>query len=139
MGWFKKSRPKEVRAALGILDEIECTFHPNIYFFEHAFAIVRKKIEEVILGDPEDFVQIIQGGRQPRQWIWSAIANVAGDHVESGEYHIYRGALNPLGPGKGLLALFDMAVDELVKLGCLTPEVGQQQKSAVRSNIADVG
>src|ERR1035437_3800962 len=86
---FKKSQPKEVRAALGILDEIECTFKEPATSLEPAFPLVRKKIEEAILAQPEEFARIIQNGREPCNFVWSAVSNFAGDLLESGKFHIY--------------------------------------------------
>lgn len=139
MWLFKKSHPKEVRAALGILDEIECTFKEPTTSLESAFPIVQKKIEELILAQPEEFASIIQKGREPRKWIWSAVSNVAGDLLESGKYHIGRGNLNPLDVGKGLLSLFDTASDQLVKLGDITTEKAEKQKAIMRRIISQEG
>ena len=67
------------------------------------------------------------------------IANTSGDMVESGQYHIYRGVLNPMGPGEDLLNIFDSAMDELVKLGDIDEKNAQVQKEALRKNIQGVG
>ena len=32
-------------------------------------------------------------GGTPREWVYIQIGNVAGDMLESGQYHIYRGVL----------------------------------------------
>jgi hypothetical protein len=67
------------------------------------------------------------------------IANTSGDMAESGQYHIYRGVLNPMGPGEDLLKIFDSAMDELVKLGDMDEKNAQEQKEAIRKNIQGVG
>ena len=125
MGWFNKlTARKEVRAALGVLDEIACIHVsnqgiaiPSAQFWHEteAFRIVRGMVEEVILANQDGFARNIQNGTSVRQWVWAVIANMSCDRVETGEYHIYRGVLNPLGPGEYLLRLFDTALEELVK------------------------
>ena len=148
--FFKKlTAPKEVRAALGVLDEIACTKVPgegigipmaSCWHDSEAFRIVRNQIEKMILAGPDEFARMIQVETSPREWVWTAIANVAGDHVESGEYHIgVRGALNPLGPGEYLRKLFDTALDELTRMGAMQPDFAEKQKAALRKNISDVG
>jgi len=149
MSFLKKiTAPKEVQAALGVLDEIGCTVVPsrllglNIPQPLHdwqAFKIVRSEVEKVIFTDPHEFARMIQDGRPLRQWVWGAVANIAGDLAESGQYHIYRGALNPMGPGEDLVQLFDMAADELTRMGVLQPDYAEKQKAGLRENIRTVG
>ena len=134
MNFIKKLfAPKEIKAALGILDEASYTFD------NEAFRLVRNHIETAILAQPDKFVNIIQKGTSPRQWIYTAIANISGELVESGKYHIYRGVLNPIGAGNDLLKLFNVAVDELIKIGVLDNKNAKTQKEAVLKNINSVG
>jgi len=90
--FFKLFKPKEVKVALDILNKADQIFDSP------KFQLVRNHIEKAILAQPDKFVDIIQKGTSPHKWIYIAIANTAGDLVESGNYHIYRGVLNPLGP-----------------------------------------
>ena len=133
---FTKARtqfPKEVKEALKMLNKMERSFD------NAGFHLVRNHIEKMILAQPNKFVDIIQRGTSLRVWIFTAVANTAGDFLESGNYHIYRGVLNPMGPGNDLLRLFDAAVDELVKIGVLKPEKAKEEKEAIRENIKSVG
>ena len=123
--------PKEVRAALGILDEASLTFDSA------AFEMVKSEIEDWLLS--AEFLKVIQKGPSARQCVYAAISISARHHVQSGQYHIYRGILNPLGPGEDLLRMFDAAVNELVRLGSIEPGNAQEQKSATRENIRHVG
>jgi len=134
-----ESRPREVTAALGILDEAESGLPLDRAFFGEAFAFVRKEIEGAILKEPKSFAQTIQDGTPPRQWIWSAIANIAGDQAESGNHHVWRGVLNPLGLGQGFLFLYETALDELVKLNALSAGKAREQKKVLRRNLGGVG
>ena len=134
MNIFKESMaPKEVKAALNVLDEAEDKFNSRY------FKIVRDEIEKIILSRQNEVVKLIQGGASPREWIYSVIGNIAGDHVESGRYHVYRGLLNPVGPGEDLLKIFDLSVNELVQMGAIDKEYADQQKAGIRENIKKVG
>ena len=85
--------PKEVRGVLGVLDEAECKFdYP-------AFKMIRNIIEKAVLSNPNKVTKAIRNGLSPRQSAYSMIANAVGDHLESGQYHIHRGVLNPTGIG----------------------------------------
>lgn len=59
--------------------------------------------------------------------------------LESGQYHIYRGVLNPMGPGKDLPMMFDATYDELVQMKAIASDYAEQQKAALRENIKGVG
>lgn len=125
--------PKEVRAVLGVLDEADCRFDCP------AFQLVRNIIENAVLTNTNKVAKQIREGLSPRQSVYSMIANIAGDHIESGQYHIYRGVLNPMGMGKDLLRIFDEAVDEMVKIGVVDEEYAEEQKKGIRENIKTVG
>jgi hypothetical protein len=123
---IKKSfTSKEVKIAIDVLNEAGRKFEGA------GFDLVKERIEKMLLAHPKEFKSIIQKGASPHQWIYSTIANVSGDLVESGHYHIYRGVLNPIGPGEDLLKLFDSAVDELVKIGSVEAKYANEQKRAI--------
>ena len=124
---------KEVRAILGVLDEADCRFDCP------AFQMVKKQIEDLVLGHPDRVAAKVREGISPRQSVYSWIANIAGDHVESGHYHIYRGVLNPMGMGEDLLRIFDAASDELVQIGSVDADYAAKQKAGIRENIKTVG
>ncbi len=136
MNFLKKAfAPKEVKAALGALDEAAYRFQTE------AFQMVRNVIEKSILSNPDALVRVIKesGGRTPREWVYSQIGNVAGDMLESGQYHIYKGVLNPMGPGEDLLKMFDATYDELLQMKAIEPDYASEQKAALRKNIQGVG
>ena len=133
-GEIKKSfSKKEVKEALGILEEASQKFGSG------GFDLVKQHVEKSILSDTEQFMDVVRKGRSVRKYVYSMIANVSGDMVESGHYHIYRGILNPMGPGEDLLKIFDSAMDELVKLGDTDKKNADEQKEAVRKNMANMG
>jgi hypothetical protein len=135
MNFLKKAfAPKEVKAALGALDETAYRFQTE------AFLIVRNIIEKYLLSYPDALDHIIRenGGRTPREWVYSQIGNIAGDMLESGQYHVYRGVLN-VGIGEDLLNMFDATYDELVQMKAIDPDYASKQKATLRRNIQQVG
>lgn len=102
----KKSKAKnsEVQEAMEILDEAESKFGAG-------FDLVREHIEKGINEDTKQFLEVVGKGRSVRKYVYSMIANISGDMVESGQYHLYRGVINPMGPGQNLLKIFDSAMD----------------------------
>lgn len=134
MSFFKRIfGGKEIKAAFGLLDEANLTLN------NQEFNLVRSKIEEVLKKHPDDIVKLFNSGTPPRQWAYSSIANVAGDLLETGQFHMYRGTLNPMGPGPNLLKLFDSALDELVKMGAIDLSTAETEKKALRDNMKGVG
>ena len=103
--------------------------------------MVRSIIEKALLTKPADLVRDIQesSGRTPREWVYSQIGNIAGNLLETGQYHIYRGVLNPMGPGGDLLKMYDATYDELVQMKAIDQDYANEQKEALRKNIQNVG
>jgi hypothetical protein len=108
-------------------------------FDETAFRLVSERVNSVIMLDAKQFAEMIESGRSLEHWLWGAIANSAGELVESGQFHLSRGVLYPLGPGEELVRIFDIASEALGSLGIAKPEYTQRQKEALRKNIATVG
>lgn len=131
---IKKSfSKKEVKEAIGVLEEASQKFGSG------GFDLVKEHVEKSILSDTQQFIEVVRKGRSIRKYVYSMIANTSGDMVESGRYHIYRGVLNPMGPGEDLLKIFDSTMDELVKLGDTDQKNADEQKEAVRKNMANMG
>jgi len=124
-------QPKEVCSALDILDEAKYKLDSP------AFEKVQRCVKLAIQENISDVVRIIREEQPPRHYVYSMIANVSGDWLESGEYHMYRGVLNPM--GEGMLKLFDTTVDELVLIGACDKKFAKEQKKGVRANIKTVG
>ncbi|MDD5007537.1 MAG: hypothetical protein PHU49_01245 [Syntrophorhabdaceae bacterium] len=127
--------PQEVKEALSALDEAGHRFQTE------AFKMVRHMIEKSVSSNPEALISMIResGGRTPREWVYSQIGNIAGDLLESGQYHIYRGVLNPMGPGNDLLKMFDATYDELLLLKAVDADYAKEQKAALRRGLQGVG
>lgn len=131
--------PKEVKVALSILDELSLELQTETSNRTEAFETIRRHIEHALLGDYKKVVFAVKEGTSPRQLVYFMIANIAGDYLESGAYHMYRGVLNPLGRGHDFLGLFDMAIEKLLKEGTISQEEAKEQKTRIRDNIKQVG
>ena len=125
--------PKEVRAALGVLDEARC----HRAFEVGAFEMVRREVEDVVLADPAGLVAVVRRGTSPREWVYCAIANIAFDYVVSAEYHVWRGALNPI--GEDLVRVFNGAGRELVRMGACDDKAWEEQQTMLWRCIREVG
>ncbi len=132
-GEMKKSfASKDIKEALVILDEIGRTIGGS------GFDLVREPVEKYLVSHGKEYKETVSE-TSARQWVYSAVANTAGDFMESGHYHIYRGVLNPMGPGGDLLKLFDSTIDELVKMGALEAENAKKEKARLRKNMDQMG
>lgn len=136
MTLFKKMfLEKEVKAVLGVLDELDFEFKEY-----SSFENVKKIAEKIIINNKEKIRKIMaRDNISPRRTAYSWINNVSGDMLESGQYHIYRGTLNPMGPGNELLKIFDVSTDKLVEVGDMDKDKAKQHKKNIRNRISSVG
>jgi len=123
--------PKMVRVTLNILEELGLEHNSAV------FQIVRSQIEDAFLRDYHIVTSEYKKGISPRQQIYFAIANISGDYLESGRYHLYRGILNP--NGEKLLQLFNKAMSELVKNGAVSDKEAKAHEADLRRAIETVG
>lgn len=131
---FKKIFKTDViKVAEDALDEARVTLDCE------ALPIVKAEIDKVLRQHPDVLKKQFDNGLSPRQWAYTAIVNVSGDLLESGEFHLYRGVLDPIKHGSSLLTLYDSAMDELIKMGAITPDSASTEKKALRENLASVG
>lgn len=138
----RKLAPKEVKIALNVFDELRLSLQTasfNTGRSMDAFDLLCRRIEEEFIGDYSIVTSMVEKGVSPRQQVYFAIANLAGDYLESGNYHIYRGTLNPMGIGNDILRLFDMSIDNLLKESAINQEEAKAQKSEIREIIKNVG
>ena len=102
--------------------------------------MVKSHAEKSILSEAKQLTKSVQSEKvTPRKYVYYLIACIAGNLVSSGQYHIYRGVLNPMGPGEDLLKILDLALDELVAMGDISKEEAAEQKEVVRKNIEEMG
>lgn len=127
----KLTASSEVKAAIGVLDEFEHSCN------SHAFQLVRQPVESAILDNRERFAAAIKDqGRTPRGKVYSMLENVAGDYLQSGstDFYVYRGLLNPC--GEELLKIYDLIIDGMRQIECITQEQAEKQKNDIRDCIA---
>jgi hypothetical protein len=101
-----------------------------------AVETLRKQIVEAIQEEPEKFTEKIRSGISPRQAVYSMLANISGDLLESGEGQMIsglRGALNPM--GTELLSIFEESVDEMVRMEAIDDTEATRQKTMLREQI----
>lgn len=133
MNIFKKLfLSKELKATLGILEEIDYEFKHDI------FPMVKKYAEDLILQNKEFIINKIQKeGRTPREAAYSFINNASGNLLETGRFHIYRGMLTR--EGYQLLHIFDKTVEKLFEMGAIEEEYLKSQKEGMRECIEQIG
>jgi hypothetical protein len=121
---------KEVLAAIGVLDEFEYSCNSP------AFQLIREEVESAILEQAERFISVIkEQDRTPRQKVYSMMEHVAGDYLESGslDFFVYRGLLNFC--GEELLRIYDLIIDRMREINCISDEEARKQKSDIRDCI----
>jgi hypothetical protein len=71
----------------------------------------------------------------PRQKVYSMMERVAGDYLESGslDFFLFRGALNLC--GEELLRIYDLIIDRMMEIDCISDEEARNQKSDIRNSI----
>ena len=142
MGLFKK-HPIEVQTVLSLLDETEQQLERAIpptaglpSRYSEAFALVKREV----LANLDKWKALIDKEKdRPEVCPYVMLMWVAGNHLQSGEHHTYRGLLSPLGLGNDLLRIFDASVDELFKLGALEADAMQGMKETIRARIKGAG
>ncbi len=126
-------KPDEIQSVLDKLKEAEKKFNSP------SFPIIVNMVKGAISEAPDKIVSMVRESKSVHQTVYIMIANVAGDEVESGKHHMYRGVLNPLGDGNELLRIYNLALDELVKIGYVSAENARANKKAILENIKEVG
>ena len=92
--------PKEIRVALGILDEL------NYQYDSRAFEIIREDFEKIVLSDTNEAKEKLVKFGSIRICVLNVVGNIAYNHLSSGKYHCYRGMLMD-GPADDLLRIFN--------------------------------
>ncbi len=135
----KLTAPKEVRHVFKLLDEADHKFDCP------AFELVRDPVETNILSMADDIAKEVRNGTATSRGdpcvhiLYIQIANVSGDYLSSGDYHLHRGILNPKRIGSDLLRIFDGALDELLNSGYMDEREAKEQKDGIREQIKQVG
>ena len=125
---------KEVKAALGVLDELDYICNSS------DFQLARKIVESTILARQDKFaIALKKQGRTPRQKVYSMMESAVGDYLESGrhDFFVYRGVLTPT--GEELLKIYDRIIDQMREIDYISEEEAHKQKNNIRDRIKETG
>jgi hypothetical protein len=120
-----------------LLDELKLA---EKEFNNNSFYVIREIMINGINRQHKEIIDLLnKTGESPRELIYSVIGNKAGDLLESGQYHVYRGVLNIV--GNDLLAIFDKSYYLLLKMNAkdIDIEYANTQKATLRNNISRLG
>lgn len=123
----------EVNNIFNIIGELEKRFD------DQAFKTVMYHFNEFVILNSNKIEQVVPKGISFQAFTYGTLCNISGDLLESGNYHLYRGLLNPLGPGEELLKIFDESLEALEKNKIITMDLVKEQKLALRKNIENMG
>ena len=129
---------KEIKAALGVVDECDLIFSSDDLFGD-SFRIIKEELVPYLYKNSHILKDYIKNGHSVRGCVYNAIATIAQDHVTSGKYHMYRGVLSSMGPGPTLRKISEKAIELLVKEGSITQENSEQWKADIQEQISKVG
>lgn len=126
-------RLDEVQKSLDVLEEMESRFD-RMSFLIDAKSTLASSIE----NNPDDAVHVVRDkGIPPRQYVYSMMANMLADTLESGSMHIYRGILSIR--GKVALSMFERCVDELERMDIKDANALGRLRADLKRNIKEVG
>lgn len=124
---------KEIKDLIKIVDDMALEVSSEGY--KH----VQKIMKDLVYKQSNEIVDSIQSGKKIESIAYSEMANLCGDLLESGHYHLHRGLINPMGIGEDLLGLYDYCVDKLVSIGDIDSSRAKSEKDMLRRNIKSVG
>lgn len=127
--------------AISILEEYANNFNSNLFNTE-----IEVKIKTFLTNDKNvlNNNKFYNDELMVRGLIAGMIGNYAGDLLESGKFHLYRGVLSSA--GKEMLKYYDFSMKEVLKIGGtnpngkpLTGEYITEQRNILLENIRQVG
>jgi len=133
--FFKKKENENTEKYLAELKIAE------ILYMNGSFSIIKNIIEKQIKNNTDSIDQIIEesNGGTSKEWIHSQIGNIAGDLLESGNYHVYRGVLNIT--GNELFKIFEKSYEILLEIHAkdIDKEYANEQIAVLKRNINSLG
>ncbi len=133
--FFNNKKNENMKKYLAELNTAE-TLYKN-----ESFKIIKQIIEKQIKNDTNSIDQIIEesNGGTIEEWIHSQIGNIAGDLLESGNYHVYRGVLN--NTGNELFNIFKKSYEILLDINAkdIDKEYANIQIAVLKRNINNIG
>lgn len=129
---FKIFLSKEVRGCLKVLDELEPEFNRE-------FWIVKDHIKRKVKLNSREIKELLARGKNLKIWALDTILSVSQNLLTSGEYHLYRGVINPTGAGFGLIDIFETALRKLVEINQITEANAQLLRGTLTNQIGQAG
>ena len=134
--------PKEVADCQAALEQVRPLFSKvmpaNSAMLDADLVLSRVKSAVTSSAWRRALIELIKDERNtPRDVILSLVVQESKSLLETGQYHIWRGALND--DGFAIKASFDIALDELVKSGVIDDAGAKNQRAEVAKAIASVG
>ena len=128
---FKSKKANYKELLIGELNEIKSQY-PTIPFYGTVLDFINKH-------DDNEWNSYFTKNPQksPRVYLASMLSNVISDYLESGQFHIYRGVLNP--DGENMMKLLINLLDIQKNSGEINAASVQKYLSDLRNNIANVG
>lgn len=128
----KQKLPKEVGEAIDTIDEIRADL-------EISENTALDRVEGILREDVKKSAAVLKESANAKQWVYSTVADIAGDNVESGEHHLYRGVLNPNGPGPDYLKIYKYCLKKLAAIGAIEESKADEETNALLANMKTVG
>lgn len=134
--------PKEVTDCLAALEQVRPLFSKvmpvNSVMLDADLVLSHVKSAVTSSIWRKTLIELIKDKRNaPREVILSLVVQESKSLLETGQYHIWRGALND--DGFAIKASFDIALDELVKSGAIDDAGAKERRAEVANEIASVG
>lgn len=135
--------PKEVADCLAALEQVRPIFSKvmpaNSAMLDANLVLSHVKSTVTSSVWRKALIELIKDKRNntPRNVILSLVVQEAKSLLETGQYHIWRGALND--DGFAVKVSFDIALDELMKSGVIDDAGAKKQRAEVTQIIASVG
>ena len=129
-----KNTPPEIKEMLNTINKV------NLKFDDIFFRLIKNHVEKAILSNPNELLESIKNNNTtPYQAVYSMMLNRGMDLLESGNYHIYRGVLNPCNNGPKILQFTELCIDELINSGGFSATDGETVRRNIREMIKETG
>lgn len=135
----KLFKSEEVQLLLKTLD-VEIAKIDNLSNFElsMAYDLIKDELRQTIISNSAIIKRKIgQENVSSLVLAYASIKNLAGAYLQSGRYHVYRGALSM--EGQALKSLFIYSSTKLIDLGNFTVEQAAEHLRMLEDDIGGVG
>lgn len=106
----------------------------------YSINLIFEILDKSIRKNPKEIITYIESNNATiKEWIHSQVGNIAGDLLESGKFHVYRGTLNET--GQELLQIFDFSYAILFEMKVNSIDLAYiiHQKEIIRNNLKYIG